>query len=79
MDEATAADQLVRAVLSAWERRDTGFIVDHFTDDAVRGHGNHARCYPVLRAFVKSEVALPGDARPADHLCHRDADRLRSA
>lgn len=28
-------DQLVRAMLSAWERRDTHFIVDHFTDDAV--------------------------------------------
>lgn len=31
----SASDELVRAMLAAWERRDTSFIVDHFTDDAV--------------------------------------------
>ncbi len=28
-------DELIRAVLAAWERRDTTFIVDHFSEDAV--------------------------------------------
>jgi len=32
---AAANDELVRAFLSAWERRDTAFILDRFTDDAV--------------------------------------------
>ena len=36
MDDRTVAnDELVRAFLAAWERRDTAFIVDCFTDDAV--------------------------------------------
>ena len=35
MEKASANNELVRAVLSAWERRDTAFILDHFTDDAV--------------------------------------------
>lgn len=32
---ASANDELVRAMLSAWERRDTRFIVENLTDDAV--------------------------------------------
>lgn len=32
---ASDNDQLVRAFLAAWERRDTAFIVEHLTDDAV--------------------------------------------
>ena len=38
MDEGTpeaANDAMVRAFLAAWERRDTPFILDCFTDDAV--------------------------------------------
>jgi limonene-1,2-epoxide hydrolase len=35
MEQEAANDELVRALLSAWERRDTGFILDHFADDAV--------------------------------------------
>lgn len=36
MDEQAAAnDRLVRSFLGAWERRDTAFIVDAFTDDGV--------------------------------------------
>ena len=35
MDRASANDELVRALLLAWERRDTAFIVEHFADDAV--------------------------------------------
>jgi limonene-1,2-epoxide hydrolase len=36
-DSATAAanDAMVREFIAAWERRDTEFIVDHFTDDGV--------------------------------------------
>ncbi|HUI02194.1 MAG TPA: nuclear transport factor 2 family protein [Acidimicrobiales bacterium] len=32
---AAANDALVRSMLSAWERRDSAFILDHLTDDAV--------------------------------------------
>jgi len=32
---ASANDALIRDLMAAWERRDTRFIVDHFTDDAV--------------------------------------------
>jgi limonene-1,2-epoxide hydrolase len=35
MSCGSSNDELVRAMLAAWERRDTRFIVDHFTDDAV--------------------------------------------
>lgn len=36
MDEQAAAnDRLVRSFLGAWERRDTAFIVDAFTDEGV--------------------------------------------
>jgi limonene-1,2-epoxide hydrolase len=35
MEPEISNDQLVRALLSAWEQRDTRFILDHFTDDAV--------------------------------------------
>ena len=31
----TSNDQLIRGFLQAWERRDTEYIVEHFTDDAV--------------------------------------------
>jgi limonene-1,2-epoxide hydrolase len=33
--DADANDVLVRRFISAWERRDTDFIVDSFTDDGV--------------------------------------------
>ena len=32
---AQSNDVMVRDFLAAWERRDTQYIVDHFTDDAV--------------------------------------------
>jgi limonene-1,2-epoxide hydrolase len=32
---AQSNDAMVRDFLAAWERRDTQYIVDHFTDDAV--------------------------------------------
>src|ERR1700722_11839227 len=32
---ATANDAMIRAFVSAWERRDTQYIIDSFTDDAV--------------------------------------------
>jgi limonene-1,2-epoxide hydrolase len=32
---AAANDALVREFIAAWERRDTDFIVDHFTEDGV--------------------------------------------
>jgi limonene-1,2-epoxide hydrolase len=35
MGPEASNDELVRAMLSAWERRDTAFIMEHFTDDAV--------------------------------------------
>ena len=36
MDRSAAdSDALVRAFMAAWERRDTDFIVDSFTDDGV--------------------------------------------
>jgi hypothetical protein len=31
----TSNDAMIRNFLGAWERRDTDYIVDHFTDDAV--------------------------------------------
>jgi len=31
----TSNDAMVRDFLAAWERRDTEYIVDHFTDDGV--------------------------------------------
>ena len=34
-DAFAGNDALVRAFLAAWERRDTAFIVEAFTDDAV--------------------------------------------
>ena len=34
-DTFAGNDALVRAFLAAWERRDTAFIVEAFTDDAV--------------------------------------------
>ena len=35
-DETAAAnDAMIREFLAAWERRDTDFIVDHFTDNGV--------------------------------------------
>jgi limonene-1,2-epoxide hydrolase len=35
MEGVASSGELVRAMLSAWEERDTKFIVDHFTEDAV--------------------------------------------
>ena len=35
MGSVSSNDQLIREMLSAWERRDTRFIMAHFTDDAV--------------------------------------------
>jgi len=35
MVPTVASDELVRAFLSAWERRDTDFILAHLADDAV--------------------------------------------
>jgi limonene-1,2-epoxide hydrolase len=35
MADAAANDDLVRRFIGAWERRDTDFIVDCFTDDGV--------------------------------------------
>jgi limonene-1,2-epoxide hydrolase len=32
---AASNDAMVRGFLQAWERRDTDYIVDHFTDDGV--------------------------------------------
>jgi limonene-1,2-epoxide hydrolase len=32
---ATANDAMIRAFIAAWERRDTQYIIDSFTDDAV--------------------------------------------
>ena len=34
-DAAAANDAMIRAFIAAWERRDTDFIVDCFTDDGV--------------------------------------------
>jgi limonene-1,2-epoxide hydrolase len=61
MDSTSSNDELVRAVLSAWERRDTGFILDHFTEDAVY-HAVPLR--PIegraaLEPWVKSFEAVP--------------------
>jgi|SRR5579862_9859307 len=35
MGSAATNDELVRRMLSAWERRDTGFILEHLADDAL--------------------------------------------
>ena len=61
MGSDAATGDLVRAVLSAWERRDTRFILDHFTDDAVY----HAMPLPPivgraeLEGWVKSFEGVP--------------------
>lgn len=54
-------DELVRAFLAAWERRDTAFIVEHLADDAVYHAvplepivGRHA-----LDAWVRSFEQVP--------------------
>lgn len=59
---ASANDELVRAMLSAWERRDTRFIVDHLTDDAVY----HAMPLPPVagKAALAAWVATFEDVAP---------------
>ena len=68
-------DELVRAVLAAWERRDTAFILDHFTEDAVY----HAvPLEPVvgataLQEWVRSfEAVPPGRLEVRHQVAHGD-------
>ncbi|HWC36005.1 MAG TPA: nuclear transport factor 2 family protein [Mycobacteriales bacterium] len=61
MPEPEANDELVRRFIAAWERRDTAFIVDAFTDDGVY----HATPLdpivgkPAIREFVAGFEAKP--------------------
>jgi len=63
MESATSNNQLVRDMLSAWERRDTRFILAHFTDDAVyqamplRPIAGKAALEPWVKSF---EAVSPG-------------------
>jgi len=58
---AAANDAMVRAFLSAWERRDTGHIVDRFSDDAVYHSMPLAPIVgkAAIRSFVEGFVGVP--------------------
>ena len=57
----TSNDAMIRNFLGAWERRDTEYIVDHFTDDAVYHSIPLASIVgkPAIREFVAGFADVP--------------------
>ena len=57
----TSNDTMIRDFLAAWERRDTEYIVDHFTDDGVYHSIPLAPIVgkPAIREFVAGFAAVP--------------------
>ena len=59
--EAASNDEMIRAFIGAWERRDTEFIVDRFADDGVY---HSIPLSPIvgkaaIRAFVSKFAGVP--------------------
>ena len=57
----TSNDAMIRDFLGAWERRDTEYIVDHFTDDGVYHSIPLAPIVgkPAIRDFVSRFADVP--------------------
>ena len=65
MADAVANDDLVRRFIGAWERRDTDFIVDCFTDDGVY----HATPLdPIVGKAAIREFVASFEGKPAGRL-----------
>ena len=61
-------DTLVRAFLEAWERRDTEYIVDHFTDDGVY---HSVPLAPIVgKSAIREFVTKFGDRQPGRLVIH---------
>lgn len=65
MPDAAANDAMVRTFISAWERRDTDFIVDCFADDGIY----HATpLEPILGTAAIREFVASFEGKPPGRL-----------